>query len=133
MVALRGSFNDDEVTLFAETDFRQQSRRFGIKRRDRRHHLYLVGKTGMGKSTLLRTLISSDLEASNGLALLDPHGDLADQVVRLVPPARQRDLIAFNPATPRGIVPFNPLAAADPSRRHVAAAGLVGALQQIWA
>src|SRR5436309_13783248 len=99
---------DDEVTVFAETDFREQGQRFGIKRRDRRHHMYLVGKTGMGKSTLLRTLIASDIQAGNGLALIDPHGDLAEQVLECVPESRRKDLIAFDPSTLRGLVPFNP-------------------------
>src|SRR5436309_3328801 len=123
---------DDEVTVFAETDFREGRKRFGIKRQDRRHHMYLVGKTGMGKSTLLRTLIVSDLHAGNGLALLDPHGDLFDQVLRWVPESRQRNLIAFDPSTARGIIPFNPLAVADPSRRHLAASGLVTAFRKLW-
>src|SRR5207245_7164563 len=116
------SGKDDEVTVFAETDFREEGQRFGIKRRDRRHHMYLVGKTGMGKSTLLRTLIVSDLRAGNGLALIDPHGDLADQVLACVPKSRREDLIAFDPSTSRGLVPFNPLAVSDASRRHLAAA-----------
>src|SRR2546428_2831090 len=111
------SGKDDEVTVFAETDFREEGQRFGIKRRDRRHHMYLVGKTGMGKSTLLRTLIVSDLRAGKGLALIDPHGDLSDQVLRCVPEPREKELIAFDPSTPRGIVPFNPLAIPDASRR----------------
>src|SRR5437867_6564955 len=106
---------DDEVTVFAETDFREGRKRFGIKRRDRRHHMYLVGKTGMGKSTLLRTLIASDIQAGNGLALIDPHGDLAEELLQCVPESRRKDLIAFDPSTLRGLVPFNPLAVADAS------------------
>jgi len=132
MDALHASSKDNDVTVFAETDFREQGQRFGIKRRDRRHHMYLVGKTGMGKSTLLRTLIVSDLWAGNGLALIDPHGDLADQVIPCVPEFRREDLIAFDPSTPRGLVPFNPLAVIDASRRHLAAAGLVAAFRKIW-
>src|SRR2546426_6499528 len=123
---------NDEVTVFAETDFREGRKRFGIKRQDRRHHMYLVGKTGMGKSTLLRTLIVSDLRAGNGLALIDPHGDLADQILSCITESRREDLIVFDPAAPRGIVPFNPVAVADTSRRHLAAAGLVAAFRKIW-
>src|SRR5438093_4528948 len=113
------SAKDNEVTVFGETDFRERGQRFGIKRRDRRHHMYLVGKTGMGKSTLLRTLIVSDLRAGNGLALIDPHGDLADQVLSCIAESRREELIVFDPAVTRGIVPFNPVAVADPSRRHL--------------
>src|SRR3989441_5725800 len=133
MDARRALFKDDEVTVFAETDFREQGQRFGIKRRDRRHHMYLVGKTGMGKSTLLRTLIVSDLSAGNGLALIDPHGDLADHVISCVPESRRKDVITFDPSSPRGVVPFNPLGVPDPTRRHLAAAGLVAAFRKIWA
>jgi DNA helicase HerA-like ATPase len=125
--------SNDAVTIFAETDFREARQRFGIKRRDRRHHMYLVGKTGMGKSTLLRTLVVSDLRAGNGLALVDPHGDLADDVVRHVPESRRDDLIVLDPSTPAGRVAFNPLAVADATRRHLAAAGLVTAFRKIWA
>src|SRR3989441_2979842 len=132
MDARRALFKDDEVTVFGETAFREQGQRFGIKRKDRRHHSYLVGKTGMGKSTLLRTLIVSDLRAGNGLALIDPHGDLADEVLSCISESRRDDLIAFDPATPRGIVRFNPIAVADMSRRHLAAAGLVAAFRKIW-
>src|SRR3989442_13526360 len=103
------SVKDDEVTVFAETDFREQGQRFGIKRKDRRHHMYLVGKTGMGKSTLLRTLIASDLRAGSGLALIDPHGDLATEVVQAGPGGRPADLIMVDPATPRGRIARNPL------------------------
>jgi hypothetical protein len=132
MTPPRNSFSDDEVTCFAESDFREQRQRFGIKRGDRRHHMYLVGKTGMGKSTLLRTLIVSDFRAGNGLALIDPHGDLATEVVRSVPAGRQAELIVVDPDTPRGRIAYNPLEVADPSRRHLAAAGLVAAFRKIW-
>ncbi len=125
-------FDDDEVTVFAETDFRELRQRFGVKRKDRRYHMYIVGKTGMGKSTLLRTLILSDLRAGNGLALIDPHGDLVDQLLTGVPDSRLKDLIVFDPSTPRGTVPYNPLAVADPAQRHLAAAGLVTAFRKLW-
>jgi len=127
--------NDEEVTFFAESEFRRRSQHFGIKRRDRRHHMYLVGKTGMGKSTLLRTLIRSDLGSGNGLALIDPHGDLASEVLGLIPESRQKEVIAFDPAAAGGIgmITYDPLDVRDPGRRHLAAAGLVGAFRKIWA
>lgn len=132
MNAHPASSKGEEVTVFGETDFRQHRRHFGIRWKDRRHHMYVVGKTGMGKSTLLRTLIGSDLVAGNGLALIDPHGDLAAEVLRLVPKGRHEEQIAFDPATPGGIVAYNPLDVADPRRRHLAAAGLVAAFRKIW-
>jgi hypothetical protein len=79
---------DNQLTVFAESDFRNVRRRFGIKRDDRRYHMHVVGKTGMGKSTLLQTLIAADIRAGNGLALIDPHGDLAGDVLASCPNGR---------------------------------------------
>jgi type IV secretory pathway VirB4 component len=76
---------DQDITVFAETNFRNERKRFGIKRADRRSHMYLVGKTGMGKSTLMENMIYSDLRAGEGLAVIDPHGDLAQKVLSLIP------------------------------------------------
>ena len=84
------------VTILAETNFRNQRLRFGIKRADRRHHMYSIGQTGTGKSTLLANLARQDMANGEGLALLDPHGDLVEQVLRYAPDNRERDLIYFN-------------------------------------
>ncbi len=122
--------SDQDITYFAETTYRNDRTRFGIYRRDRRAHMYLIGRTGMGKSTLLETLIVSDLRAGNGLALLDPHGDLAAKVRAQVPEERIRDLVDFDPAErPIG---YNPLRAPDPSRRYLVASGLISAFRKVW-
>src|SRR5262245_16599427 len=120
---------DDEITFFAETDFRNERRRFGIRRRDRRAHMYVIGRTGMGKSTLLETLIASDLAGGNGLALIDPHGDLADRVLARAKEHRSADLIDFSPA--ERPVSYNPLRVNDPERRYLVAAALVSAFRKI--
>jgi DNA helicase HerA-like ATPase len=119
------------MTVFGETDWRGERRPFGIKRQDRRAHMYVIGKTGMGKSTLLQTLIASDLRRGEGLAVLDPHGDLIQRVAPLVPPSRGREVIHFDPAS-RPIV-FNPLDISHPARRHLVASGLVSAFKKLWA
>ena len=80
------------MIVLAETNFRGHRRRFAIKRADRRH-MYVIGKTGTGKSTLIANLARQDALHGEGFALLDPHGDLVEQVLRLVPEERQRDLI----------------------------------------
>jgi DNA helicase HerA-like ATPase len=80
--------NDDSVSLLAETNWRNNRRRFGIRQTDRRHHLYVIGKTGTGKSTLLATLLRQDLEQGRGVALVDPHGDLVERVREWVPERR---------------------------------------------
>src|SRR5438034_239899 len=87
---------ENRITALAVTNFRNDRRRFGIKRADRRAHLYIIGKTGTGKSTLIANLARQDLVHGEGFALLDPHGDLVEQVLRAVPPERQADLIYFN-------------------------------------
>src|SRR5712692_8238492 len=100
---------EDKITVLAETNFRNQHRRFGIKRADRRAHMYLIGKTGTGKSTLIANLARQDAEHGEGFALLDPHGDLMEQVIKHVPAERQHDLIYFNVPDVAHPLAFNPL------------------------
>lgn len=121
---------DDDITVFAETDWRGQRRRFGIKRKDRRAHMYLIGKTGMGKTTLLETLIVSDLQRGEGVAVIAPHGDLVARVTSVVQQARAGEVIHFDPA--RRPLAFNPLDAPDLSRRHLVASGLVSVFKKLW-
>jgi hypothetical protein len=120
---------DHEITYFAETNYRNQRKRFGIRRRDRRAHMYL-GRTGMGKSTLLETLIASDVRAGNGLALLDPHGDLAASVKARIPETRLGDVIDFDPA--EHAIGYNPLFVPDPARRYLTVSGIISAFRKVW-
>jgi type IV secretory pathway TraG/TraD family ATPase VirD4 len=133
MTYLSSPSPDNPITLFAETDFRHRRARFGIKRSDRRAHMYIVGKTGTGKSTLLETLIKSDLKAGQGLALIDPHGDLVERVVRKVPESRRDDLIYFDVPDTVNPLAFNPLAHVAPGKRPLAASGMLSAFKSIWA
>lgn len=121
---------DRGITFFAETDFRGERKRFGIRRHDRRAHMYVIGRTGVGKSTLLETLMVADLAAGNGFALLDPHGDLAASVRARMSPGRASALIDFDPAE-RSIA-YNPLRTDNPARRYLVAAGLVSAFRKVW-
>ena len=93
------------MVFFARTNFRSERRTFGIKRADRRAAMYVIGKTGTGKSTLLETLITQDIAHGEGVALLDPHGDLAEKVLLSIPERRKGDLLYFDPvaAQPLGI------------------------------
>jgi len=124
---------DNRITYFAQTNFRNEQKRFGIKRADRRAHMYVIGKTGTGKSTLLEMLIRQDAENGEGLALLDPHGDLVEKVLASIPEKRKADVIYFN--APDGSKPlgFNPLESVPPDKRALAAAGLLDAFKKIWA
>ena len=104
---------------------------FGIKNRDRRSHVYVIGKTGTGKSTLLRSMILQDIRSGRGLALLDPHGDLVEDVLSLAPDSRRDDVTYLD--TPRGNWTFNPLARIPPGRESLATAELVEVFKKIWA
>lgn len=104
----------------------------GLNRADRRQHAYIVGKTGTGKSTLLRNMILQDIEAGEGVGLIDPHGDLALEVLDHIPPGRVRDVIYFNPADRDYPVGFNLLRAVREDQRHLLASGIVTAFKNVW-
>ena len=88
---------DDKVTYFAETDSRNKRLAFGIKSKDRLRHLYTIGKTGMGKSTLLENLVIQDIQNGEGVAFIDPHGKTADLLLDYIPEHRIKDVIYFAP------------------------------------
>lgn len=104
-----GLVDPHDVSFFGETDYRNEKYKFGIKRADRRRHVYVVGKTGSGKSKLLELLLISDIQNGQGCCLLDPHGDLADEVLMFVPKERTNDVIYVNPSDRDFPIGFNPL------------------------
>src|SRR5437588_12535107 len=106
---MTNQFAKEEITYFATTNFRNRATPFGIKQRDRRAHMYILGKTGTGKSTLLETLIRQDLLSGHGLALLDPHGDLVEKMLREVPAERRAEFIYFDAADEENPLACNPL------------------------
>src|SRR5437899_289760 len=130
---MQGPQSDNRITALAVTNFRNDRRRFGIKRADRRAHMYIVGKTGTGKSTLIANLARQDLLHGEGFALLDPHGDLAEHVLRLVPEDRQADLIYFNVPDTAQPLAFNPLESTQPAFRPLVASCLISWLKKIRA
>ena len=99
---------------------------------DRRHHLYAVGKSGTGKTTLLRNLILQDIEAGNGVGVIDPHGDLATDILDHIPRRRIEDVSYFNPADLGYPVGFNLLGYTPSDQRHLVASGIVSAFRSIW-
>ncbi len=124
---------DNRITYLARVNFRNDRRPFGIRRRDRRFHTYLIGKTGTGKSTLLAHLIRQDLVNGEGLALLDPHGDLAERVLARMPEHRRPEVIWFNAPDRTAPLGFNPLERVAPEKRALAASGLLDAFKKQWA
>lgn len=122
----------DQVTYFAETNYHNVRRKFGIKTDDRRRHMYLIGKTGMGKSTTLENMIMTDVQARNGLVVIDPLGDLVEKVLDFIPSERINDVIYFNPADFDHPIAFNVLEAIDPNHRHLVSSGLIAVFKKIW-
>ncbi|MEA2064941.1 MAG: type IV secretion system DNA-binding domain-containing protein [Patescibacteria group bacterium] len=123
----------DEITFFAETNFRNRREKFGIKTDDRRRHMYLIGKTGMGKTTMLENMVYQDIAAGHGVALVDPHGDLVEKILDFIPKSRINDVVYFNPADIYNPIAFNVLESLNPDTRHIAASGLIGIFKKLWA
>jgi hypothetical protein len=124
---------DPEVSAFGLTNFRNEQLPFGIKRVDRRRHLYVIGKTGVGKSKLLQLLMLSDIKDGKGFAVLDPHGDLAEEILAYIPPERIDDVIYFNPADEENPVAFNPLEAVQPEYKQQVVTGFVSIFKKLFA
>ena len=124
---------NSDVIFFGLANFRNQMRKFGIKTDDRRRHMYLIGKTGMGKSTVLENMIVDDIRAGRGVAIVDPHGDLAEKIIKYIPENRIDDVIYFNPADMDYPIAFNLVEQVEPHLRHLVASGLIGVFQKLWA
>ncbi len=124
---------NSEITVFAETTFRNKRLKFGIKTDDRRRHMYVIGKTGMGKSTILENMIVDDIRAGRGVAVVDPHGDLAEKIMQFIPSERVKDIIYFNPADTEFPIAFNIVEQVDAKVRHLVASGLIGVFKKLWA
>ena len=123
----------NDVTFFAKTNFRNAERVFGIKQDDRRRHMYVIGKTGMGKTNLLENLAIQDIQKGHGIAFIDPHGDTAEKLIKAIPSNRINDVIYFNPADQDYPIAFNVMEKVSPEYRHLVASGLVGVFKKIWA
>ena len=124
---------NDRITILGETNYRNQRQRFGIKDYDRQRHVYVVGQTGMGKSTLLLNMLVQDIQRGKGVALIDPHGDLAEQLLDYVPQRRMTDVIYINPADTEHPVGINLLDSNETAGRHLITSHLVDIFKKIWA
>lgn len=122
----------DRITYFGRTTSRRPDRPFGIREPDRLSHMYVIGKTGTGKTTLLETLIRQDIVNGNGLALIDPHGDLVERVAASIPEARRDDVLYFNLPDPNQPYGYNPLKKVRPDKQPLAAGGLLEVFKKMW-
>lgn len=123
---------ESDITALGEAVFRGHRTLFGIKPDDRRRHIYVIGKTGMGKSTILENMIESDIRSGKGLALIDPHGDLVEAVLRFVPKERTNDVILFDPSDKDFPMAFNMLSCKDPEQRPLVVSGLMSIFKKLW-
>lgn len=123
----------NQITPIGHVNFRNDDRIFGIYDKDRLGHIYAIGKTGVGKSTLLLNMAISDIERGNGFCIIDPHGDIAENILNYIPQDRIEDVIYFNPADIEYPIAFNPLKNVHPNFHHLVASGLISTFKKIWA
>ncbi len=124
--------NDQPHIIIGEREGWGDARPFGISPADHCHHVYVIGKTGSGKTTLLRNLLIQHITLGHGVGLIDPHGDLAEELLHHIPAARADHLVYFNPGDLEFPIGLNLLANVEPDDRHLVASGIVGAFKNIW-
>ncbi|PIR54499.1 hypothetical protein COU75_00575 [Candidatus Peregrinibacteria bacterium CG10_big_fil_rev_8_21_14_0_10_42_8] len=121
-----------DVTVLGEAVFRGERHKFGIQPIDRGRHAYIIGKTGMGKSTMLENMVFSDIHAGKGLAVIDPHGDLIDAILKFIPKSRSNDVILFDPSDKEYPLSFNVLDCPDQNQRDLVASGIMSVFMKMW-
>lgn len=126
------SFDPEKITFFAKTDARGQNVTFGIKARDRQRHMYVVGKTGMGKSTLLENMAVQDIQNGEGMAFIDPHGSAAELLLEYIPEHRINDVVYFAPFDLENPISFNVMEDVGHDKRHLVVSGLMSTFKKIW-
>jgi len=132
MTAKKTSNIDSNINYFAMTDVRGKHTAFGIKPEDRLRHMYVIGKTGMGKSTMLENMAIQDIQNGEGMCFIDPHGSAAEKLLEFVPQERIKDVVYFAPFDIDHPVGFNVLEDVGFERRHLVVAGLMSAFKRIW-
>ncbi|MFA7309359.1 MAG: type IV secretion system DNA-binding domain-containing protein [Candidatus Paceibacterota bacterium] len=124
--------NDRRITYFAATHTRGKREMFGIRAVDRGKHVYVIGKTGMGKSTMLENMAIQDIQNGEGLAFIDPHGSTAEKLLDFIPQERVKDVVYFAPFDTDHPIGFNVMEDVGYDKRHLVVSGLMGALKRIW-
>ncbi len=124
--------DENKVTYFAQTDSRNKKTPFGIRRKDRSKHTYVIGKTGMGKSTLLENMAIQDIQNGEGMAFIDPHGKTAELLLEYIPENRIKDVLYFAPFDMEYPISFNVMEDVGPDKRHLVANGLMSTFEKIW-
>lgn len=125
-------YDPKRITYFAETDARGRRLKFGIKAEDRTKHVYVIGKTGMGKSTMLENMAVQDIKNGEGMAFMDPHGSSAEKILEYIPEERLKDVLYFAPFDMENPVSFNVMEDVGPDKRHLVVSGLMSTFKKIW-
>ena len=123
---------NNEINFFGETTFRNQRKKFGIKTDDRRRHVYAIGKTGVGKTVMLKNMAIQDIQQGKGIGFIDPHGEAAEELLDFIPSDRINDVVYFNPADLDFPIAFNIVEKVNVEHRHLVASGLMGVFKKIW-
>jgi len=131
-IPLQDNTPADELTVIGETNFRNVFKIFGIKKDDRRRHVYIVGKSGVGKSVLIENMAHDDVMEGRGVIIVDPHGELADKILSCVPENRIEDVVVFDPSDRDYPVAFNLLENVDDDFKSIVASGFVGIFKKIF-
>jgi Type IV secretion-system coupling protein DNA-binding domain len=121
-----------KVTYLGKVDFRNKELPFGIKARDRTRHMYVIGKTGMGKSTLLENLAIQDINNGEGVCVIDPHGSMAEKLLDYIPESRVKDVVYFAPFDGDNPIGLNVLEKVTPDKRHLVANGVMAAFKKLF-
>jgi hypothetical protein len=124
--------NPEQITYFGQTDARNRRLTFGIKAKDRTKHVYVIGKTGMGKSTLLENMAVQDIRNGNGFAFIDPHGSAIDTLLEYIPKERINDVVYFAPFDMGHPISFNVMEDVGYDKRHLVVSGLMSTFKKIW-
>jgi len=122
----------ENINYFGLTDFRNRKTKFGIKNIDRSRHVYIIGKTGMGKSTILENMAAQDIMNGEGMCFLDPHGSAIDVLIDYIPPHRVKDVVYFAPFDTEFPMSFNVLESVNKGQRHLVVSGLIDSFKKIW-
>ncbi len=125
-------YDKNRVTYFGETDRRNKHIPFGIKAEDRTRHMYIIGKTGMGKSTLIENMAVQDIKNGEGFAFIDPHGKSAALLLEYIPPERIKDVVYFAPFDMENPISFNIMEDVGADKRHLVANGLMSVFKKLW-
>ncbi len=123
----------ENINFFAKTEFKNRLSVFGIKTVDRRKHVYVIGKTGTGKSTSIANMAINDMRNRKGFCVIDPHGDLSEILLNYVPSYRVNDVIYLDPSNPDRAFSLNPLEVQNPHQKELVVSGIVGIFHKLYA